>query len=102
MSFNKKMVETKLRGIQAGVDDIGNRLFSQNEQLGGDLKMFAFEVGMVRATLDAELAQQTDNSDYAAALRVFNQYHDSIDSCDMSFLNFCEQRLNSAKAPNCA
>jgi len=47
--------------------------------------------------------QQTDNNDYAAALRVLAEWkhHDNLDD-NLSFPAFCEQRLNSAKALNCA
>ena len=44
------------------------------------------------------------NSDYAAALRVRNEYVDthSIKGADINgFADYCEQRLNSAE-PNCA
>jgi hypothetical protein len=44
------------------------------------------------------------NSDYAAALRAFNEFHGSTGRGIMpnDFTRWCEQRLNSAKAPNCA
>ena len=48
------MIQTKLYGIQIGVDEIGSKLFAQNETLGSELKIFAFEIGMVRTALDAE------------------------------------------------
>jgi hypothetical protein len=45
----------------------------------------------------------SSNSDYAAALRVYQQYLTSDDrKLDRSFCDFLEQRLNPAKAPDCA
>jgi len=82
-----------------------------NQQIHELAEPFPFEINVAelqKAITHLQSAEQGEspatagNSDYAAALRVFNQYHDSIDSCDMSFLSFCEQRLNSDKAPNCA
>ena len=61
MSFELKMVDTKLRGIQCEVDSIGNKLFAQNRKLGEDLKLYAFEIGMVRATLKAEAQNTSPN-----------------------------------------
>lgn len=52
MSVNKKKVDTALSGIQARVDEIGNKLFAQNACMGEDLKKYAFEIGMIRAVLE--------------------------------------------------
>jgi len=52
----------------------------------------------------AEALKPSHNSDYAAALRVRNEYVDthSIKGADINgFADYCEQRLNSAE-PNCA
>jgi hypothetical protein len=48
---NIKMIDTKLSGIQSIIDETGNKLFGQNEELGKSLKLCAFELGMVRAML---------------------------------------------------
>ena len=45
----------------------------------------------------------SSNSDYAAALRVINLYCDNHFNWTITKLQeFCRERLNSAKAPNCA
>jgi len=46
----------------------------------------------------------SSNSDYAAASRIYKEF--LVDSLPFhhedKFIAWCEQRLNSAKAPNCA
>jgi hypothetical protein len=45
----------------------------------------------------------THNSDYAAAQRVWKLYVATFpQGTSIGFVEFCEERLNSAKAPNCA
>jgi hypothetical protein len=51
-----------------------------------------------------ESAGTPTNSDYAAALKIFRQYCKDFDKtagCP-TFDEWCKERLNSAKAPNCA
>jgi hypothetical protein len=51
-----------------------------------------------------ESAGTPTNSDYAAALKLYLSYRETVALADMpfSFEDWCKQRLNSAKAPNCA
>jgi hypothetical protein len=62
MSFEQKIVDTKLSDIQVGIDDIANKLFTKNEQLSKDLKMYTFEIGMVRAALEQGAQKPTTNT----------------------------------------
>jgi hypothetical protein len=49
----------------------------------------------------AVLAQQADNSDYAAAIRIFHEWADAVGYLGgITFCSWCEERLHSAKSPN--
>lgn len=58
----------------------------------------------VCAALKAESTEKADNSDYAAALRVwreFCKYDSQTKITDTCFMGYCKSRLNSDE-PNCA
>ena len=64
----------------------------------------SYAVGKANAPQNVkETSAQTHNSDYAAALRVFEEWKNAEGfGSSKYFIEYCEKRLNSAKAPNCA
>lgn len=72
-------------GMNACLNLMGQRLIAAQE---------AAEVG----------SSQAHNSDYAAALRVRKSYLEIFFPGNINdpFSNWCEERINSSKAPNCA
>jgi crotonobetainyl-CoA:carnitine CoA-transferase CaiB-like acyl-CoA transferase len=58
---------------------------------------------LLAAQTNGGQSPQAPNSDYAAAIRVYDEMIcDNGLASNINFRTFCEQRLNSAKAPNCA
>jgi hypothetical protein len=57
----------------------------------------------LRAAWDAAVENgSSHNSDYTTALRIHKEYRESDYYQIIGFREYCEMRLNSAKAPNCA
>jgi hypothetical protein len=54
----------------------------------------------IKSLESAELAQQSNNSDYATALRVLEEHRDFYDDHEprLCFANWLQKRLNATKA----
>jgi hypothetical protein len=79
--------------------------FEDNDQFSGivSVEISSTECGGCARKSKGSAEQQTDNNDYATALRLYNEYYKLGNKrAGLTFELWMKERLNSSKAPNCA